>query len=152
MGRRLAFSADARLLALAAGAGVRLWDLASRQELTAKIDAHTCHPSQIIVSSKGFVATASDDNTVRIWDAATTKQRQRFVGEGWMRAIALSPDGALVAASSMSNVVYGTPALPAKSMGWRVTATWADYARFVFFPMARVCSPGETTTIFVTGK
>ena len=37
-------------------------------------DAHFSFPSRILVSSKGFLVTAGDDGTVRIWDAATTAQ------------------------------------------------------------------------------
>ena len=55
--RRLAFSPDSRLLAMGAGAAVRLWDLATRQEVTAKLEAHERYPSQILVSSTGFVAS-----------------------------------------------------------------------------------------------
>jgi WD40 repeat protein len=104
--RRLAFSPDSRLLATGAGVAVRLYDLATRQEVTAHLEAHESYPSQIIVSNTGCLATASDDNVVRLWDAATTKQRGTFVAEDWVRAIALSPDGRLLAASGFDDAVH----------------------------------------------
>ena len=48
---------------------------------------------------------ASDDNVVRLWDASTTKQRRTFVSEGWVRAIGLSPDAELLAASGFDDTV-----------------------------------------------
>jgi WD40 repeat protein len=105
-GGGLVVSADARTLAMTAGSGVRIWDLPSRQELTAQYEAHESAPSQIIVSPAGFLVTTGDDNTVRVWDADTSRQRRRFVVEGWVRAIGLSPDGSLVAASSFDDAVH----------------------------------------------
>jgi WD40 repeat protein len=103
--RRLAFSPDSRLLAVADGNAIRLWDHSSRHELTSNLEAHRGTPSQIIVSATGLVATAGEENTVRLWDTATTKQLRLFVSEEWVRAISLSPNGKLLAASSLDDSV-----------------------------------------------
>jgi WD40 repeat protein len=105
-GAGLAFAPDSRTLAVTSGCGVRLWDTVSRQEVTATRDAHESYPSSIIVSPKGFLVTAGDDGSVRVWDAATTRQRWKSLAEHWVRAVALSPDGSLVAASSLEDTVY----------------------------------------------
>jgi WD40 repeat protein len=106
LGAGLAFTPDSRTLAVTCGCSVRLWDLASRREVTAIGDAHESYASSIIVSPKGFLLTAGDDGSVRVWDAATTRQRWKSMAEHWVRAIALSPDGGLVAASSLDDAVY----------------------------------------------
>jgi WD40 repeat protein len=106
VGGGLAFTPDSRTLAMTCGCGLRLWDVASRQEVTAIKDAHDGHVSNIVVSPKGFLITAGDDGSVRLWDAATSKQRWKATAEHWIRALALSPDGSRVAASSLDDAVY----------------------------------------------
>jgi WD40 repeat protein len=106
MGGGLAFTGDSRILALTYGCGVRFWDMASRKEITAAGDAHQTYPSSIIVSPKGFLVTAGDDGSVRLWDVTSSKQRWKTTTEHWVRAAALSPDGSLVAASSLDDAVY----------------------------------------------
>jgi WD40 repeat protein len=105
-GAGVTISADSRYLACSFGQGIRIWDLASQKELGPKHEGHSSEATQIIVSPKGFLATASDDNTVRLWDAATSRQKRHFSVDGWVRAIALSPDGKLLAASSFDDRVH----------------------------------------------
>lgn len=106
IGGGLAFAPDSRTLAVTFGSSVRFWDMVSRQEVTATGDAHESYASMIVVSPKGFLVTAGDDGSVRLWDAATSKQRWKSRTEHWVRAVALSPDGSLVAASSLDDAVY----------------------------------------------
>jgi hypothetical protein len=49
----------------------------------------------------GLIATASDDHTVRLWEAATGEERRRFGHGHWVRAVALSPDGRLLVSSRL---------------------------------------------------
>jgi WD40 repeat protein len=102
----LAFTPDSQTLVVTAGCAVRFWNVATWQEITATGEAHESYASNIAVSSKGILATASDDGSVRLWDAATTKQRWKFTAEHWVRGLALSPDGNLVAASSLDDAVH----------------------------------------------
>ncbi len=53
----------------------------------------------------GLIATASDDHTVRIWEAATGIERQRLLHHNWVRDIAVSPDGRLLVSSSLDDFV-----------------------------------------------
>jgi WD40 repeat protein len=101
----LAVSPDSRLLAVGSGQALRIWDLATLQELAANEQAHSAAPTRICVSSRGFIATAGDDQTVRIWDAVTSKQRQVHQLSGWVRDIAVSPDSQFLAASSLDDTV-----------------------------------------------
>jgi WD40 repeat protein len=101
-----AVSADSRKLVIEAGKGARIWDLISRKELPAGDGAHQLEPTHFAFSSKGFLVTASPDGTVRVWDAATTKQLRKFSVGSWIWAIRLSPDDNLLAASSDDDAVH----------------------------------------------
>ena len=88
------------------GCGVRSWNVATHEEITTTGDAHEIHVSNIAISPKGFLVTASDDGSVRLWDAATNKRRWKFQADSWVRGLALSPDGSLVAGSSLDDSVH----------------------------------------------
>src|SRR5262249_1344575 len=82
-----------------------IWDLAARKELGTSAEAHTSAPSLIRVSPRGLIVTAGDDHSVRVWEAATGKQRRVHAFDQWVRSIALSPDGGLLAASCFDDTV-----------------------------------------------
>jgi WD40 repeat protein len=107
VGGALAFSPDSKLLV----AGAQVWDFAAGKELSATPEAHRTAVQRIVTGPKGLVVTAGDDDTIRVWDVTTGKQRLRIgpVGGGNMsiRALALSPDGTrLVSASMRDDSVY----------------------------------------------
>ncbi len=53
-----------------------------------------------------YIATASRDSTVRIWDAATGDLRDTFAGhEGAVKTVAWSPDGSRIASGCDDNMV-----------------------------------------------
>jgi WD40 repeat protein len=53
-----------------------------------------------------LVATGSDDDTIKIWDAATGSCRQTLEGHGnWVRSVAFSPDSRLVASGSLDETI-----------------------------------------------
>jgi hypothetical protein len=55
----------------------------------------------IAISPDGqWLATASDDHTARIWDAATGRERHRLKHQGSVFAVAISPDGKSLATAS----------------------------------------------------
>lgn len=100
-GGGLAFSPNGSLLA----AGSRVWDFAVGKELSANDEAHRGAIECLVTGRGGVVVTASSDNTIRIWEAATGKQRRRFVHGGWIRDLALSPDGRRLVSSSLDDTV-----------------------------------------------
>jgi WD40 repeat protein len=102
----LAFSADGRLLAASTVSGVRLWRLDTGREVAADVPGHRGLVNCVVFSPAGdFVATACDDHTVRVWEAATGRQRLLLRHDFWVRAVAVSPDGKLLASSSLDDTV-----------------------------------------------
>ena len=99
---RLAISNNSKLLAAKVGGRIRVWDLTTGKELAANEEAHQGTIDQIAVAGI-VVATASRDNSIRLWDPGTGKQRLML--QQRHSAIALSPDGARLAASGPDGII-----------------------------------------------
>jgi RNA polymerase sigma factor (sigma-70 family) len=103
--RDVAISPDGRWLSAAGGVGVHVWNLDSGEEVAASTAGHQGEIGQIAAGHGGLIATASDDQTVRVWDAATGAERRRLSHGHWVRAVALSPDGRFLVSSSLDDFV-----------------------------------------------
>ncbi len=103
--KQVAFSPDGRWLAAVGGVGVHVWDWRIGEEVAAGSAGHRGTIGQIATVPGDLIATASDDHTVRIWDATTGIERRRLQHGHWVRAIAVSPDGQFLASSSLDNSV-----------------------------------------------
>jgi WD40 repeat protein len=105
LGGELAISPDSKLIAVAGASDVRVWDLATNKELAADDKCHRKAIGCIRMSSDGVVVTASEDHTVRTWEVKTGRQTFKLAHNGWVPAIAVSPDGTKLASSSLDNTV-----------------------------------------------
>jgi WD40 repeat protein len=90
----LAFSPGGRLLAVAAGPDVVIWDVTNHSQ-HGRLGGHVKQVNSVCFSPDGNqLLTGSNDGTVRLWDAATFRQRTVFDWEtGRVRCVAFAPDG-----------------------------------------------------------
>ena len=106
--RRVALSADGRLLASGSADGVvRLWEPPSGGRLVAALEGHTGGVWSVTLSADGrLVASGSADGVVRLWEASNGRLLTTFQAHtGPVYSLALSPDGLLLASSSQDATV-----------------------------------------------
>lgn len=100
-GNPLAFDRDGRILAVASGPTVQLWDVVTRQPHGGPLAGHSGTVFKVAFSRDGtLLATASADRTVRLWDVAGAAPiGSPLTGhEDGVFDVVLSPDGRTVAA------------------------------------------------------
>ncbi|MBO0700387.1 MAG: hypothetical protein J2P46_18460 [Zavarzinella sp.] len=99
--RFLTFSPDGSVLVGTAGPRLRAWDLTNDREL-ALHKRGTKHFQGLSFTADGrYLATVSNDETVRLWDARTWAEKTTFTWDvGRLLNIAFAPDGLRAAAGS----------------------------------------------------
>lgn len=104
--KHLAFSPDGTTLAGTAGPRLRVWDLVNDREI-AKEQRGSKHFQGLAFTQEGrYVATVSNDTTVRIWDTRTWKESNTYVWQvGRLLNLAIAPDGLRAAAGSDSGKI-----------------------------------------------
>ena len=83
------------------------WDARSGATRGSPLTAHTSRvPSISYAPQKGLLVSGSWDKTVCVWDTNTKEMRCEATLSRAVNAVALSPDGALIAAGSADRAVH----------------------------------------------
>jgi WD40 repeat protein len=108
--RSMAFSPSGHILVTGGSCSVILWAVASG-EILAEIKAHTRPVNQVAFTADGSrLATASCDQTVKLWEVATregeVRERATFAWPiGRIYSLAFSPDGMTAAAGGNTDIL-----------------------------------------------
>jgi WD40 repeat protein len=141
-GRSAAFSRDGSTLATGGDDGnVRLWDLATEQEIGAPMSSGLAPVEAVAFSLDGAtVAAGSSDGTVQLWDATTQQEvgTTMTAGPAAISALAFGPGGKVLAAGGEDGDVRLWDAATQSQPG----ATMATGA-----PVAALSFSGNGTTL-----
>jgi WD40 repeat protein len=99
----VSWSKDGSRLAGVSDYRVWAWDAKTGKVLSRGRPGHEGLISAMAFGKDGTLFTASDDHTIRSWDPETGTPALELVQDGWVRDVAVSPDGALVAGSALRN-------------------------------------------------
>ena len=99
----VAFSSDGTLASGSGDGTVKLWDVATHQDIGTL--HHGGWVRSVAFSSDGTLASGSEDGTVKLWDVATHQDIGTLHHGGWVRSVAFSSDGSTLASGSEDGTV-----------------------------------------------
>ena len=153
--RSVSISSDGQIIASASASvdhAVRLWNAMTGDTIGGPLVGHEDDVMSVAFSpNMQYLASGSDDHTVRIWDAAT-RQSQAFPLRctGWVFTVAFSPDSRLLAAGDSSGRIYLWHANTGQSVYEPFQANDGMIRSITFTPSgAHIVAGGDDKTICV---
>ncbi|AWM36887.1 ECF RNA polymerase sigma factor SigE [Gemmata obscuriglobus] len=101
--KHVSWSADGTRLAAVTNYRLWVWDVKTGKPIGPSSIGHEGQVSGFAFGPDGRLFTAGDDHTVRSWSPDTGAQGLELIHDSWVRGVAVSPDGALVAGSALRN-------------------------------------------------
>ncbi|KAJ7899506.1 hypothetical protein B0H14DRAFT_3852819 [Mycena olivaceomarginata] len=146
----VAFSPDGTRVASGSADTIRVWDVATGQQIGDPLAGHTDSVKSVAFSPDGKrIASGSRDKTIRVWDAATGQQ----VGDpltghtDFVKSVVFSPDGTRIASGSRDRTIRVWDAATGKQVGNPLTDLIGPVA---FSPDGtRIASGSRDRTIWV---
>lgn len=93
-GKQMAFSPDGKLLAIAWGSQITLWDLRTISKVRKIAASRYASKAPICFTADGGSILAAGDKYISVWDTATSAEKARIPGSSnKIHFITLSPDG-----------------------------------------------------------
>src|SRR5262249_39797996 len=126
--------------------GVALAQQQQKATIVGTLDGHTDPVYAIAWSPDGkTIATASFDNSVRLWDAATRKEIKKYEGHSKMvLSIAIAPDG--------KHILSGSQDKSAKIWDWPVSGPLKTFAGQPAAVQALAVKPDGKQFVAAAGK
>ena len=101
----VAYSGDGKILAMASGQTIRLWNVAARAEV-ATLEGHTTKISSLTFLRDGKTLASGSNNEVFLWDVVTRLKVGFFSRPGCrITNLTASPDGETIASGGMDEIV-----------------------------------------------
>ncbi|KAJ7842474.1 hypothetical protein B0H14DRAFT_3868883 [Mycena olivaceomarginata] len=146
----VAFSPDGTRVASGSADTIRVWDVATGQQIGDPLAGHTDSVKSVAFSPDGKrIASGSRDKTIRVWDAATGQQ----VGDpltghtDFVKSVVFSPDGTRIASGSRDRTIRVWDAATGQQVGNPLTDSMGPVA---FSPDGtRIASGSRDRTIRV---
>lgn len=142
---KVAFSPDNTLLASGADKEIKLWSVQT-WEVLRTLNAHEGVIRGIVFSPDGkLIASCSDDNTVKVWEASTGDLVTVFTGHTYydVNCIAFDPTGSKIASASSDRTVKIWDALTGRVINSIRAHTYYEVTAVSFSPDGRLLATGS---------
>jgi|GEM_PF-1453709 len=142
----VAFSPDGLTLAIGGWGVVRLVDLATGQQTCTRIGKGSPSPVVFSPDAQLFAECSVGAGPLRLWDVATGREIHQFAdGTDSVWSAAFSPDGRLLAGSTMSGTVQFWDVATGREIRQLTDAPTSDVKALAFSPDSQLLAIGSST-------